>query len=957
MFRDGSTERRLLEPHRARARRDVHLVRLAGLRRFLAVVEHRGGPGPVGARGRNAFYGRPAYITKRGFPRYPNFIEGFPGVACSDSDNPRRVRRLVDRRQRWPTRSSATSAAPGPGLEHLRRVAGPRRRPLHRAVQPRHRQPGAGRRQPLRPRDALRGRRDRARAAPELRAADGARLGPHVAVPLGLRRRGDRPLPRRRRHARAGHRLRAGSRPLLLGHPSHSTVRRPEARPRPRGCAPRRRRGPPAPHARRGRPSCAAPAPRADGPRGRIGDRGIGVDREAPQQVDEHASGAADVLGARREHRFNRDLHVAGVQRAGARNVGEPRRPARLDGACAAPRPPGTWWPGLAARPGRAASGPAARPASRRPVGGRPTPRSRCRRRACGRSAVGRAETGASASGAVARAPPVEQQLEDVLDAELAVPAFAHSRRQRGGGAVAPGGPDARQPPRAVGMPAPPRLPQQRRGRRLGGELALVRRTPLRAQRGQVVELRFRAREAPGRARRAPRPRPGRAAQSRPPRVTTERVHKHGPRLAAQALRAFAPRLPVGSEPQHELGEVQHPRPRRALRRAAAWAASIQPPRCSAWRAARAAAAGRGRSSSSRRRWATASTGLRPMSERARVPPGRSQRCSASATASRAWVKLWVAIQRSAACSRDRSARPRGRIRRDVASRLMASRTSSISSGSSPRSSAVAARSTRRRRGSDRADRRAATGARSRARGGRARRRPPRPRPCRRAGLPAAAARPRLPPSAAARWRNDRASPRRSQGARDRPRRARRHGVRGRRPRPAAPRAPCARARRATPARRRRVLGRSPQHALCELRGARRHDPWRAPSAPARRRRRSAPPAGAWRARARRARAARARVRDSRRRAAPAGRRRVPRARRASARARRTAADTSARYAAKSRRSAARLSSSSRSRGSTAVAASVTSAVCQIGSEPSALVSPVSSIANSCHWPRSRRPG
>jgi hypothetical protein len=28
------------------------------------------------------------YIIKRGFPKYPNFIEGFPGVACADSDNP-----------------------------------------------------------------------------------------------------------------------------------------------------------------------------------------------------------------------------------------------------------------------------------------------------------------------------------------------------------------------------------------------------------------------------------------------------------------------------------------------------------------------------------------------------------------------------------------------------------------------------------------------------------------------------------------------------------------------------------------------------------------------------------------------------------------------------------------------------------------------------------------------------
>jgi pimeloyl-ACP methyl ester carboxylesterase len=28
------------------------------------------------------------YVNKRGFPRYPNFVEGFPGVLCSDSTNP-----------------------------------------------------------------------------------------------------------------------------------------------------------------------------------------------------------------------------------------------------------------------------------------------------------------------------------------------------------------------------------------------------------------------------------------------------------------------------------------------------------------------------------------------------------------------------------------------------------------------------------------------------------------------------------------------------------------------------------------------------------------------------------------------------------------------------------------------------------------------------------------------------
>jgi pimeloyl-ACP methyl ester carboxylesterase len=31
---------------------------------------------------------RPGYIAKRGFPTYPNFLEGFPAVACSDGDNP-----------------------------------------------------------------------------------------------------------------------------------------------------------------------------------------------------------------------------------------------------------------------------------------------------------------------------------------------------------------------------------------------------------------------------------------------------------------------------------------------------------------------------------------------------------------------------------------------------------------------------------------------------------------------------------------------------------------------------------------------------------------------------------------------------------------------------------------------------------------------------------------------------
>jgi pimeloyl-ACP methyl ester carboxylesterase len=36
------------------------------------------------------------YVTKRGFPTYPNFLEGFPAVACADSDNPDDYQAWVD---------------------------------------------------------------------------------------------------------------------------------------------------------------------------------------------------------------------------------------------------------------------------------------------------------------------------------------------------------------------------------------------------------------------------------------------------------------------------------------------------------------------------------------------------------------------------------------------------------------------------------------------------------------------------------------------------------------------------------------------------------------------------------------------------------------------------------------------------------------------------------------------
>ena len=157
---------------------------------------------------------RPGYISKRGFPKYPNFLEGFPAVACADSDNP-------DSYAAW----SAAAAGMGrlrllrPALdvdhEHLRRVARRGCGPVHGAVQPCDAGPRPRRGEPLRPGDAVRRRRDRGRPTSELGAADSCRLGPHVAVPVGVRRQRDRAVPDRCRDAGGGHRLQPGPRALL----------------------------------------------------------------------------------------------------------------------------------------------------------------------------------------------------------------------------------------------------------------------------------------------------------------------------------------------------------------------------------------------------------------------------------------------------------------------------------------------------------------------------------------------------------------------------------------------------------------------------------------------------------------------------------------------------------------------------------------------------------------------
>ena len=54
---------------------------------FLAAIDANLPPATVGLR-LQGFWESMGFINKRGAPKYPNYLEGFPGVACSDSDNP-----------------------------------------------------------------------------------------------------------------------------------------------------------------------------------------------------------------------------------------------------------------------------------------------------------------------------------------------------------------------------------------------------------------------------------------------------------------------------------------------------------------------------------------------------------------------------------------------------------------------------------------------------------------------------------------------------------------------------------------------------------------------------------------------------------------------------------------------------------------------------------------------------
>jgi pimeloyl-ACP methyl ester carboxylesterase len=70
-----------------------------GFAEILAEVEAQASTQQLGVA-LDALLTNTGFITKRAFPRYPNFIEAFPGVACSDSDNP-------DSYQAWSTQGAA----------------------------------------------------------------------------------------------------------------------------------------------------------------------------------------------------------------------------------------------------------------------------------------------------------------------------------------------------------------------------------------------------------------------------------------------------------------------------------------------------------------------------------------------------------------------------------------------------------------------------------------------------------------------------------------------------------------------------------------------------------------------------------------------------------------------------------------------------------------------------------
>ena len=182
----------------------LRLVQLAGARPVLALIEQHASPEEIGEA-------MAAVEAKVGLaagslpePRYPNFVEGFPSVSCSDSVNP-------DDHGYWSIAGAESDAQFGyfgriwtwvssicavwQGFDQDRYLG-----PFDRD----DRQPGPRCWNPVRPGDPLRGRAHRRRPAPQFEPAHRRWLGAHLALPVRLRRRGDRGLPPGGDHRRPG---------------------------------------------------------------------------------------------------------------------------------------------------------------------------------------------------------------------------------------------------------------------------------------------------------------------------------------------------------------------------------------------------------------------------------------------------------------------------------------------------------------------------------------------------------------------------------------------------------------------------------------------------------------------------------------------------------------------------------------------------------------------------------
>jgi hypothetical protein len=76
------------------------------LAEFLAILESSPDAAALGFA-RAELFETDGFVNRRGFPNYPNFVEGFPGVACSDAESPDGAH------SRWFEAGEAATAANG----------------------------------------------------------------------------------------------------------------------------------------------------------------------------------------------------------------------------------------------------------------------------------------------------------------------------------------------------------------------------------------------------------------------------------------------------------------------------------------------------------------------------------------------------------------------------------------------------------------------------------------------------------------------------------------------------------------------------------------------------------------------------------------------------------------------------------------------------------------------------